>query len=280
MVRAYVQDLDPDAQGRRTNMITWQNFAARSGAAVTAWNYDPTNGLLASKVYADGRGTTNTYTAGRRLRIRTWARGITTTYETNAAGQVYATSYSDGTSGVTNFMDRLGRVTNIVTATESQFITYSDSSRVLTETNASGPMAGFSLTNGYDAFLRRTSVTVRSNTTGLYSPAYAYDSRSSRLTNVSDGTYNAGYDYLANSPLVSQITHRSNSTTRMTTTKQYDLLNRLLSISSQPSASGEQAIAFGYAYNDANQRTRRTDPDGSVGRRIRAGIGLRVIDDK
>lgn len=33
-------------------------------------------------------------------------------------------------------------------------------------------------------------------------------------TNVSDGTYNATYSYLANSPLINQITYRSNSTTR------------------------------------------------------------------
>ena len=54
-----------DLQGRPTSLITWQNFTARTGAAATTWNYDPTNGLLRSKVYADGKGTTNTYTPGK-----------------------------------------------------------------------------------------------------------------------------------------------------------------------------------------------------------------------
>jgi len=76
----------------------------------------------------------------------------------------------------------------------------------------------------------------------------------------SDGI-SAAYEYLANSPLVSQITFRSNSVSAMTTTKQYDYLNRLLRISSLPAA--DSAVSFDYLYNEANQRTRRTDPDSS-----------------
>jgi len=60
-----------------------------------------------------------------------------------------------------------------------------------------------------------------------------------------------GYSYLANSHLISQITYRSNSTTRMTTTKSYDYLNRLQWISSALSASS--ALSFAYDYTDANQ---------------------------
>jgi hypothetical protein len=47
----------------------------------------------------------------------------------------------------------------------------------------------------------------------------------------------------------------------MTTTRQYDFLNRLQSVSSAPSAAS--AISFNYLYNDANQRTRRTESDSS-----------------
>ncbi len=73
----------------------------------------------------------------------------------------------------------------------------------------------------------------------------------------------ASYTYLANSPLVSQIVFKTNSTTRMTTTKQYDLLNRLTSLSSASSASGVSPVTFGYTYNDANQRTQRSESDAS-----------------
>lgn len=47
----------------------------------------------------------------------------------------------------------------------------------------------------------------------------------------------------------------------MTTTKQYDLVNRLTSISSVP--SGSSAVSFGYALNSASQRTGVTNADSS-----------------
>jgi RHS repeat-associated protein len=47
----------------------------------------------------------------------------------------------------------------------------------------------------------------------------------------------------------------------MTTTKKYDHLNRLLDISSVPSAASP--VKFSYSYNEANQRIRRTDSDES-----------------
>jgi hypothetical protein len=50
----------------------------------------------------------------------------------------------------------------------------------------------------------------------------------------------------------------------MTTTKQNDYLNRLLSISSVPSASSAlSAVSFSYVYNSANQRLQTTTSDGS-----------------
>ena len=49
----------------------------------------------------------------------------------------------------------------------------------------------------------------------------------SRLAMVGDGTNSAAYSYLANSSLVGQIVFKSNTVTRMTTSKQYDFLNRL-----------------------------------------------------
>jgi YD repeat-containing protein len=163
---------------------------------------------------------------------------------------------------VTNHLDRLGRPTNILDGAGSHFVRYNSAGLVLTETNASGVLAGLSLSNGYDAFLRRTSLTVRSNNAILFTHSFGYDP-ASRMTNVSDGVYSGGYTYLANSPLISQIAFRSNSTSRMTTTKQHDFLNRLQSISSQPAASGSSPISYAYAYNDVNQRVSRTEADGS-----------------
>ena len=73
----------------------------------------------------------------------------------------------------------------------------------------------------------------------------------------------AGYTYLANSPLMSQIAFQQSSTVRMTTAKQFDYLNRLQSISSAPAGACQLPLSFGYQYNDANQRTRVNLHDGS-----------------
>jgi len=67
----------------------------------------------------------------------------------------------------------------------------------------------------------------------------------------------------ANSPLVSQIEFKSNTTVRLTTTKSYDKLNRLTSIASVGTGSTPSVSSHTYSYNDANQRTRVNLADGS-----------------
>ena len=68
--------------------------------------------------------------------------------------------------------------------------------------------------------------------------------------------------YVANSPLVSQIVFTNSGTTRMTTTKQYDFLNRLTTIQT---LNPEQSTinSYNYQINAANQRTRADLADAS-----------------
>jgi YD repeat-containing protein len=111
------------------------------------------------------------------------------------------------------------------------------------------------VSNKFDSLLRRTNlVTLKSGI--LTSNLFSYDPIS-RLQVVSDGTNSATYGYLTNSGLVSNIVFQQSGTTRMTTTKVYDNLNRLTSISSTTNASAA------YAYNNANQRTSVTNADGA-----------------
>ena len=249
-------------EGRRTNMITWKNFATDSGKATTRWKYDGYRGFMTNKVYDDGLGPFYSYTLGGRMRTRTWARGVVTTYHTNALGETFATTYSDGTPAVTNSLDRLGRATNIVDGSGNRNLVYDSNNQLLSETNTSGALIGMNLRYTNDLYQRRTSLSLYGTNTALLNHAYAFDG-ASRMTNISDGMYQAGYSYLANSPLISQIIYRSNNTTRMTTTKTYDFLNRLGSIVSQTSAAGAAPISYSYAYNDANQRVLVNIDDGS-----------------
>ena len=130
---------------------------------------------------------------------------------------------------------------------------------MLIQTYSAGPLSGCTITNIYDDFLRRTNLSAFNGSNALTRLTYSYDS-AGRLFSVFDGTNSATYTYVANSPLVGQIAFTNNGALRMTTTKQYDLLNRLTNISS---SSSSFTSAFSYMYNSANQRIRRTETDSS-----------------
>jgi RHS repeat-associated protein len=257
--RIYPQEFTYDPQGRVKTLRTWQDFAGNSGAGVTTWNYDPVRGWLKSKRYADASGPDFTYWPSGRLKTRTWARTpvVTTTYTYNAAGDLWTTSYSDATLAVTLTYDRRGRLFTTADAAGTLTRTYHASGQLQNETyGATSLLANLALSRSFDWLGRIKSVSVPS----VVSVANSYDS-ASRLKTVASGANSATYGYLANSPLVETITLKNGSTTRLTTTKVYDNLNRLASISSVPSAAS--ALSNVYTYNSANQRTRATREDAS-----------------
>ncbi len=129
------------------------------------------------------------------------------------------------------------------------------------------------MSSQFDTDLRRTNMTLKNGSTTLNQAIYTYDA-ASRLVSVSDGTYVATNTYLAYSPLVGQIVFASNTVTRMTTSKQYDFLNRLNAISSTPSNS------FTYQYNSSNQRTMSQLADGSYWRYGYDALGQVVQGNK
>ena len=90
---------------------------------------------------------------------------------------------------------------------------------------------------------------------------------------MTNGSATIAYSYLANSPLVSQITFKQSGTTQMTTTKQYDYLNRLGSISSTSNS-------FVYQYTPANQRNLARLVDGSYWRYRYDALGQVVSGSK
>ncbi|MBI3870960.1 MAG: RHS repeat-associated core domain-containing protein [Verrucomicrobia bacterium] len=259
--RTYPVEYTYDDQGRMKTLKTWKDFTGNSGTATTTWNYDGYRGFLTNKAYADGLGPNYTYTAGGKLKTRAWVRGITTTYVTNSVGEVVTIDYSDTTPDVSFTFDRLGRKTTLSQGGNTNEFLYNDAGQVISEKSTAGTLSGLALTNVYDTFLRRNSskAVVVSPASTLIAMTYGYDA-ASRLTSVTNGTYSATYSYIANSPLVGQIVFRDNTTTRMTTSKTYDSLNRLLSISSVTTIP---VSSYGYQYNDANQRTRIDMVDGS-----------------
>ncbi len=269
--RSYPVGYGYDAQGRMTSMTNWTTFdpaGPGSGERVTTWNYEPYRGWLSTKRYADNYGPDYEYKASGRLLSRAWARGtprITTTYAYNNAGDLWTVSYTNDTTGtqdLTYTYDRRGRRATVVLGSMTTTLYFNEANQLIGESYSGGTLGGLAMTNLYDAYLRRTYLAAKKGTSTLASAAFGYDT-GSRLSTVTDGTWNSTYTYLANSPLVSQITHKQSTTTRMTDTRQYDLLNRLTSISSTPAGAGQLPVGFVYQYNDANQRTRGTLEDGS-----------------
>jgi RHS repeat-associated protein len=269
--RVYPVGYGYDAQGRMKTMTNWSGFAGGSGARVTTWNYDTNRGWLDNKRYPDATGPNYTYTDAGRLKTRLWARGnprVTTTYGYNYAGELSTVTYANDPAGTPNLSytyDRRGRQQTVVQGSTMTTTMYYNDANLLTGEAYSGATAvlkDMSVTNVFDAYLRRTSLTGRKDGTTLVSGTYGYDT-AGRLSTVTDGTFNSTYTYLANSPLIGQITHRQSSTVRMTETRQYDLLNRLTSITSTPASAAELPVGFSYQYNQANQRVRATLQDGS-----------------
>ncbi len=262
--REYPVEYTYDAQGRMATMKTWRSYPNESTAAVTTWNYHSSRGWLQSKNYVDtttgepdGPGSGYTYTAAGRLRQRTWARSTTTIYTNNSLGQVERIAYSDSTGNVTNTYDRPGRVTKVQSGTNVTTRLYSEAGVLLSETQN-----GIVVSNRYDSLLRRTDVAVVIDGTVVGSTSYGYDT-AGRLSTVSHGTNNATYSYIANSPLIGQITFTNGMSLRMTTSKSYDYLNRLTLITNHVPAAGTESPAFAYVLNPANQRTNITHSDGS-----------------
>ena len=165
--RTYPVGYGYDAQGRMTKMTNWSGFAASTGTRVTTWNYDGFRGFLTNKVYDGGStGPSYAYTPGGRLLTRAWARGITTTNSYNNNGDLLSTSYSDTTPSVAMVYDRRGRASTVTNGSAVCSYAYNDANQLLSETNSAGTLAGFWVTNAYDGYLRRGSVSaLTSNTT-------------------------------------------------------------------------------------------------------------------
>ncbi len=267
--RTYPVAYSYDYAGRMQTMTNWSSFP-NAGTRVTTWNYNPYRGWLDSKQYPDGHGPSYSYTAAGRLQTRTWVRTaggqpLVTTYGFNNVGELDSVNYSDSTPDVTHGFNRLGRLAtnqfNGITTT----LAYNTAGELLSESFSGGTLDGLTVTSAYDQHLRRSSLSLAYQQSALQTINYGYDA-ASRLQTVTDNSgatpYSAANTYLANSPLVGQIVFATNGITRMTTTKQYDFLNRLTQVSTVDSGQGT-LDSHAYAYNSANQRVRSVLADGS-----------------
>ena len=164
--------------------------------------------------------------------------------------------------------DRLGRIATVVDAAGTRTMTYTDDGQPDTTTYAGGILAGLALHAAYDTLGRRASLAASQAGEDRATTLYTYDD-ASRLASVSDGTRTFTYGYLANSALVGTLTVNNGTANVMTTTREYDKVNRLLSIRASRLRHVEQTVveqtvsSHTYAHNSADQRVRADLADGS-----------------
>lgn len=77
-------------------MKTWRSGTPPTGGDVTTWDYQPSTGLLLSKTDAASKPVNYTYHPDGRPYTRSWARGVTSTYEYDSFGQIWKITHSDG----------------------------------------------------------------------------------------------------------------------------------------------------------------------------------------
>ncbi|MFA6662220.1 MAG: hypothetical protein WCS56_04225 [Bacilli bacterium] len=106
------------------NVKVFAPMSSGLGLDITQWQYDEATGLLTNKLYADGNGTSYTYTETGKIQTRTLARGKTTTYVYNNLGQLTDIDYSDSTPDVTFTHDRLGRILSVSSPTSTSTFHY------------------------------------------------------------------------------------------------------------------------------------------------------------
>jgi YD repeat-containing protein len=176
-----------------------QLFTVHCSLDVTRWQYHEPTGLLTNKLHADGNGTAYAYTPDGKLATRTWARGITTSYEyAPCCGNLTAILYSDGTPGVTNQYDRLGRQVAVIDGTGEHAYVYDPATLALAEEHF---LDGTILSRAQDTFGRPAGIALGSG----YAAVYGYDAYG-RFGQVSNTQFQATYSYLPGSHLLAGYT--------------------------------------------------------------------------
>jgi len=279
---SYPQAFTYDSYGALATLTTYRSTGAANldatswpsltGGDVTTWSYQPSTGLLLQKRYADSSGPDYTYDNAGRLKVRTWARSVsstrvTTTYGYDAnTGDLLSETYSDGTPAVSFAYDRLARPLTATDASGARTFDYNAAllrqetetlpanlgSRILTRTYQG---TGTGLVNGRPSGVQ---LGVTGNLSGDANIVYAYDAQG-RFGSVTSAAGTFSYGYLSNSDLLSNLTGP-----KVTTTYSYET-NRDLLTEIKHVVSGASVARFAYQNDALGRRSNRLQDGSAVG---------------
>ena len=237
-----------DVFDNMTAMTTYRDESLGSNFGdVTTWYYDEASGAMTNKVYADGKGTTYSYTPEGNLSLRVWARGIVTEYFYDVWGNLTNTEYSDDTPSVSLTYDALGRKVEAHDAAGVTTFLY-DSFGALTNETVVG-VAGTNMIERYwDAYGR----TVGYGLNGMRQTTIGYDHATGQITsmfaNGSDVPF--VWSYLHGTGLKSSLAYPNG----LKASWNYDANSQLLQVKNAfPTNTISQ---YDYMYDAAGRRVR------------------------
>lgn len=259
---------DYDEFGQKTHMHTfrggkdWDNAAWPGDSALadsTEWVYDPATGLLADKLYADGKGPSYTYWPNGKLKTRAWVRGITTTYSYYETGELQTTEYTDDTETISYTYNRMGQQATVVDAQGLHAFEYTGEGLLDVERLDDVEI----IDRKYDSYGRSTGYDVDDASSFV---GYGYDAygrfSSIAATNGSD-TSTIQYGYIPNSSLLSGHTAQAGgSAASLTVTKGFEPDRNLITGVTNQIIGGSNAglvSSFTYQNDDLGRRIQRND---------------------
>lgn len=256
----YPLEFTYDSYGQQIGMKTYRSGNAWGGVSwpesapvgdLTTWVYDEASGLVKQKLDAALKSVNYTYTPDGKLLSRTWARGIVTNYNYDAAtGQLLKVDYADDTPDITYTYNRLGQLATVNDAAGIHTFSY----------DAALNRIGEAITGIYDKTLSYSyaATGVKGRYTGFSldnatNSSYSYDSYG-RLNQIAGLGGNFAYNRLTNSGLIENLT-RPNG---VNTTWAYEAHRNLVAQVANGAVS-----SFGYV-NDALGRRTSMSRSGSA----------------
>jgi RHS repeat-associated protein len=209
-----------------------------SSTAVTRWEYDPDRGWLTRKRYnspvpGSGTGETYAYTAAGRLRQKTLARGVISTYSYDDGGDPKKISYNDETPIVEiHQRDQRGRVLSSTDGAGVRGYTYDGWGGLEEERYGSGLLNGWMVGANRDSSGRIAAVSIRKGQSGLdlYRAIYEYNA-TGRVSRIFDNQHSTSISYSPAHQKVEQLTFNSGGMPVLYGTMHYDSLGDVQRIS-------------------------------------------------
>lgn len=245
---------------------TGTSWPVTTGTAnVTTWEYHEPTGLLWEKLDAVNLGASYTWNDANQLLTRFWARGTTTTYTYNLAGELTGKTYTDSTPTVALTYNRRGLPATVTDGGGVRSRTYTVDGQLDQETYVSGVLpSGWLLDRNYGigataGKLRKLSLLAAS--TPVYSGSFTYTDKgtlASIRAPLTPGTPQLGYYRGSYTTFVEQKNFSGNFNYEI----YYDDFDRLYTTWSDwfsaPSYYGGSSLQF----NANSQASRRTFNDG------------------